>query len=216
MACSHGCDVALSFHGRSIPGSFFRSHFSNGLSGLKSMKFSVLAAVLFLATLVAGYSQTPSQTTAGATGGNSSVVPPTTTPEVTENGPDHRIWQWQSYEITPDGQTRAHIHQVTELSTGLNHLVNGQYIESSEEIEALPQGGAEAVNAPSQAYFPGDIYQGTIRLQGPDGKLLESRPIGLCYDNGTNTVLFAELTNSVGYLADSNQVIYPIEARIIG
>ncbi|MGA3283136.1 MAG: hypothetical protein ABSD57_01585 [Verrucomicrobiota bacterium] len=43
----------------------------------------------------------------------------------------------------------------------------------------------------------------------PEGKHLRSRPVGLSYDDGSNTVLIAELTNSVGYLVDSNQIIYP-------
>ena len=60
-----------------------------------------------------------------------------------------------------------------------------------------------------QAYFPGDIYNGFIELVTPDGQHLKSRPLGLSYDDGNNTVFIAVLTNSIGQLVGSNQVIYP-------
>jgi len=95
------------------------------------------------------------------------------------------------------------------LASGLNFLKAGQWVESKEQIEVLPQGGAAAVQDQHQAYFPGDIYQGQIELVTPDGQHLQSRPAGLSYDDGTKTVLIAELKSSVGQLAGQNQVIYP-------
>jgi hypothetical protein len=41
-----------------------------------------------------------------------------------------------------------------------------------------------------------------------DGRTLESRPVALGYDDGTYTTLITILTNSLGQLVDSNQVIY--------
>lgn len=74
----------------------------------------------------------------------------------------------------------------------------------------LSDGSAAATNGQHQAYFPGDIYTGEIVLVTPDGKHLRSRPLGLAYDDGTNSVLIAELTNSVGEILPSgNQVVYP-------
>ena len=87
--------------------------------------------------------------------------------------------------------------------------MNGQWVESREEIDILPNGTAAATNGQHQAYFPGDIYQGQIELVTPDGQQLFSRPMGLSYFDGTNSVLIAELTNSIGVLSGSNQVIYP-------
>jgi hypothetical protein len=81
-------------------------------------------------------------------------------------------------------------------------------VPSKEEIDVLPQGGAAATQGQHQAYFPGDIYQGQIELVTPDGQQLYSRPMGLSYDDGTNTVLIAGLKDSVGQLVNSNQVIY--------
>lgn len=42
----------------------------------------------------------------------------------------------------------------------------------------------------------------------PDGLQLQSQPLGLFYDDGSNTVMIAELTNSVGQLVSPNQIIY--------
>jgi hypothetical protein len=78
-----------------------------------------------------------------------------------------------------------------------------------EQIDILPQGGAAAVNGQHRAYFPGDIYKGAITLVTADGKQLKGRPFCLSYDDGTNTVLLAVLTNSVGVLTGSNRVVYP-------
>jgi hypothetical protein len=82
-------------------------------------------------------------------------------------------------------------------------------VESGEHIDILPNGTAVATNGQHQAYFPGDIYQGQIELVTPDGLQLNSRPMGLSYFDGTNSVLIAELTNSVGVVVGDNQVVYP-------
>jgi len=112
--------------------------------------------------------------------------------------------------MAPDGRIVPHVHQYTELATGLNHLVNGQWVASKENIEISPDGiSAMATNGQHQAYFPNDIATGVIKLVTPDEEQLFSRPIALGYDDGTNTVLIGLLTNSVGELAGSNQVIYP-------
>jgi len=148
------------------------------------------------------------QTTSPATVGTTATA--TATPySVVANGPNHRIWQSTTYEVTPDGKTLPHLQQYEEVATGLNHLVNGQWVESKEEIDILPDGTAAATNGQHQVYFPGDIYQGAILLVTPEGKQLTSRPLGLSYDDGTKTVLIAELTNSVGLVVGANQVFYP-------
>jgi len=114
------------------------------------------------------------------------------------------------YETLPSGKKVPHVHEYTELATGLNHLVDGQWVASKEEIDLSPDGNsAAATNGQHQVYFPGDIAQGVIELDTPDGKQLQSRPIALSYDDGNSTVLIAVLTNSPGYLVGSNQVIYP-------
>jgi hypothetical protein len=120
---------------------------------------------------------------------------------------------WQKIIQITDNQgnvTYQTNNAYTELATGLNHLVNGQWVASKEEIDISAGGsGASATNGQHQAYFPGDIYSGQIELVTPDGKQLYSRPVGLSYFDGTNSVLIAELTNSTGeVLPSDNQVLY--------
>jgi hypothetical protein len=43
----------------------------------------------------------------------------------------------------------------------------------------------------------------------PDGLQLQSRPVGLFYEDDSNSALIAILTNSVGGLVNSNEVVYP-------
>jgi len=137
----------------------------------------------------------------------------TTTPRaaytVTQQDGNSRVWQRTTYEAGQDGKAVPHLHQYTELASGLNHMVNGQWVASDETITILPDGTAAATNGQHQVYFPSDIYQGVIKVITPDGKTLQSQPVGLSYDDGSNTVFIAVLTNSLGQLVSSNQVIYP-------
>ena len=118
------------------------------------------------------------------------------------------IWQTTDYQLSSSGVVITNTHSYTEVASGLNHWVNGQWVASSEQIDILPNGTAVATNGQHQAYFPGDIYEGQIELVTPDGQQLQSRPLALAYFDGTNTVVIAELTNSIG-LVGNNQVIYP-------
>jgi hypothetical protein len=128
-----------------------------------------------------------------------------------EQAANQNVWQ-KIVQIT-DAQgnvTYQTNNAYNELATGLNHLVNGQWVESKEEIDISADGNsALATNGQHQAYFPGDIYSGQIELVTPEGKQLFSRPVGLSYFDGTNSVLIAELTNSTGEILPSgNQVLY--------
>jgi hypothetical protein len=138
----------------------------------------------------------------------SATMPPPTSPQVASQDANSRVWQWQTYEAGLNGKIIPHIHSYTELATGLNHRVNGQWVEAKEEIDLQPDGSAAATNGQHQVYFPSDIYNGQIELVTPDGKHLKSRPVGLSYDDGTHTVLLAALTNSIGQLVGANQVLY--------
>ena len=137
------------------------------------------------------------------------AVPPPTPYSVVGSNANSRVWRRLTCQTSPSGQAVTNVHRFVETATGLNYWSNSQWMPSREEIDILPGGGAAATNGQHQAYFPNDIYQGEIQLVTPDGKQLQSRPLGLSYDDGTNTVLIAGLTNSVGLLVGSNQVIYP-------
>jgi len=129
---------------------------------------------------------------------------------VSERGPDYQIWQ----KIIPTVDARGKVTTQArpgyiELATGMHYQDNGQWLDSKEEIQILPNGTAAAIQGQHRVYFPGDIYQGVIKLVIPDGKVFISRPLGLSYFDGTNSVLIAELKDSVGELVGSNQVVYP-------
>ena len=163
----------------------------------------LLLGVLLAASTI--YAQTLSQATA-----NPSALPGPTPYTVVAQGANQQVWQSETYEQAPNGKTVPHIHQYTELATGLNHLVNGQWVGSSEQIEISPDGSsASATNGQHQVYFPGNVYSGLIKLVTPDGQTIQSQPIGLSYFDGTNSVLIAAVTNSTGAILPSgNQVIY--------
>ena len=136
-------------------------------------------------------------------------VPPPTPFAVTMQDGNSRVWERTVYELAPSGQIVPKKHHYNELATGLNYQQNGQWMASKEEIDIQPNGTASATQGQHQAYFPGDIYSGQIELVTPDGVQMHSRPMGLSYFDGTNFVLIAELTNSIGVVPGTNQVIYP-------
>lgn len=126
-----------------------------------------------------------------------------------EKGANHRIWMAVVSVTNRLGQVSLETNRsYLELATGLNYQKNGKWLESKDEIEILPGGGAAVLQGQHQAYFPGDIYNGLIQMVTPDGQVLKSRPLGLSYDDGSNSVLIAELTNSVGVIVGKNQVVY--------
>jgi hypothetical protein len=171
------------------------------------MKTTILLAFTAVAFLSdnAGIAQTPSPT-AGPS------LPAATAWAVAASAANSRIWERTVYEPGPNGTVVAKTRHYTELSSGLDHLVNGQYVRSRSEIDLLPPGGAfaaAATNGQHQAWFPLDISQGVIQLSTPNGKqLLQSRPVGLFFEDDSNSVLFAVLTNSTGELVGSNVVTY--------
>src|SRR5882724_7853125 len=131
---------------------------------------------------------------------------------VVESGPNHRVWQNTTYETGPNGEQRAHVHKYTELGTGMNYVdASGRWAEAKEEIETSPQ-GAIARLGQYQVIFAGNLNStGAIDMQTPDGKRLRSNILGLMYHDTVTgkSVLIAQIQDSVGELASSNQVVYP-------
>lgn len=165
--------------------------------------------LIHLSWVLLAASTLQAQTTANP-GTTAPTLPAPTSYAVVSRDANSALWQQTTYEQAPDGSIVPHIHGYTELSTGLNHLVNGQWVASKEEIDISPDGSsASATNGQAQAYFPGDIYSGVIKLVEPDGQVMQSQPIGLAYFDGTNSVLLAVVTNSTGAILPSgNEVIY--------
>jgi hypothetical protein len=144
--------------------------------------------------------------------------PPTSDPTayaVTRRGADHNVWSRTVAETTagPNGRQLSHTESYTEIATGLNFEPPGkpgQWTPSSEKITLLDDGSAVALQGRHQASFPADIYQGAITITTPEGLQLQCRPFGLCYSQGTNSILISELKSSIGQLsADQTQITWP-------
>ena len=128
-----------------------------------------------------------------AAGNQTTQLPPPAPPAIVSRDANSRVWQSTEYEQRPDGQVVSKKHQYTELASGLCYQQNGQWLDSQEMINILPDGSAAATQGQHQAFFPANIYNGVITLITPDGLQLKSQPLGLSFDDGTNTVLIAEL-----------------------
>jgi len=130
--------------------------------------------------------------------------------EIVARGPNGRTWQRINVNTNASGKARAITNRFIELETGMHVLKNGQWIESSESIQVQATGGALAQNGPYQAYFPGDIYNDSLRLTTPEGKVLESRPVGLAYADDQRSEWIAELKpgSAADLLSSGNQVLY--------
>src|SRR5690242_7425570 len=61
-----------------------------------------------------------------------------------------RIWERVVYEPAPDGTLVPRKHHYTELASGLCYQQNGQWLDSKEEIDLLPTGGAAATQGQHQ------------------------------------------------------------------
>jgi len=136
-------------------------------------------------------------------------LPPPTPYAITVQDANSRVWQRTDYAMSPSGGVVTNTHSYTEICSGLNHLVSGKWLESNDRIDILPNGTAVATNGQFSATFPGNIYPGQIEVVTPDGQHLKSRPLALAYFDGTNTVVIAELTNSIGVVVGNDQVVYP-------
>ena len=162
------------------------------------------SAVVNLSAQKVNVSTTPNQASGVSVSQDSSYT-------VVERGVNDRVWQRTVYESGSDGKLTSHSSGYTELATGMHYKdpQTGEWLESKEQIEINPNGGGQAIQGQHQVYFPYDIYDGVIELVTPDGKHLKSRPSGISYYDGTNSVLIAELQHSVGQILPSgNQVIY--------
>jgi hypothetical protein len=132
-------------------------------------------------TLDASASTLPGSTRAGAY-------------NVIERGPNHRLWQRVALRTNDFGQTVATTNRFLELASGLHRNDPdhpGQWLDSSEQIDLLEQGGAIAQKGPYRVYFPASLYDGAIEIEAPDAsalKPLQYRPLGLSYFDGQKSI----------------------------
>lgn len=100
---------------------------------------------------------------------------PRSTPySVVNRDANSRTWERTTYEKAPDGQWIPRTHRVVELGTGMHYKdATGNWVESNEQIDLMPDGTAQAVHGQHQVHFPPDIYNGVLELVTPDGKHLK-------------------------------------------
>ena len=66
-----------------------------------------------------------------AQSGSRRAVPPPSSYAVVDRGANHRVWQNETYETTPDGKIRTHTHQYVELASGMHFKdAKGQWMEA--------------------------------------------------------------------------------------
>jgi hypothetical protein len=178
------------------------------------MKKPIIVIALLASTLAGAQAQvTGTGTTTPTTPGQPALPAPTAFSAVSRDG-SSTVWERTVYERGPNGTIVPRKSRYTELRSGLNFydLNAKQWTSSREQIDLLPPGGAfaaAATHGQHSARFPLDLSEGVILLQAPDGKQLTSRPVGLFFEDDSNSVLIAILTNSVGELVGSNEVVYP-------
>jgi len=131
---------------------------------------------------------------------------------VTDLGPHHQIWQQVIAQTNDSGEVTYQTNSFTEMATGMHHLVNGQWVDSSEAIQITAEGGV-ANNCLHQVAFIANINTtGAVDVTMPDGNHLKSHILGLSYLDPTTGqyVLIASLKDSIGQVvgAGSNQVVY--------
>src|SRR5689334_18632567 len=78
---------------------------------------------------------------------------------VSERGPHHRVWQKVVTTTDEQGKVSVSTNQAyVELAGGMHYQnASGQWIESTENIEILPQGGAVARNGQHKVAFAGNL-----------------------------------------------------------
>ncbi len=133
--------------------------------------------------------------------------------QITERGANHRVWSTVAWITNRAGIVTARTNAAyTELATGMHHLVNGQWVESSDAVEITATGG-EATNCQHGVSFLGNLNStGAVDIALPEGNHLTSSILGLSYfDTSTgDSVMIGQITNSDGQILPSgNRVLYP-------
>ena len=126
---------------------------------------------------------------------------------------NQKIWSkvtWESNSLT--SELTAKTNSFIELATASAHLVNGAWVDSSDQIE-ITKTGAQATNSQHQVSFLGNINSpGAIDITLPEGdKHLVGAPIGLSYFDSASgkSVLISEIKDSIGALLESgSEVLY--------
>src|SRR6266567_2533356 len=132
---------------------------------------------------------------------------------VTKRDGNQKVWDKVTWDTNETGVATVRTNSYTELATASAYLVNGQWTDSSDQIQITPT-GAQAITSQHRVSFLGNINApAAVDLTLPEGdKHLVSNIIGLSYlDTATGkSVLIAEIKDSNGQLLPSgSEVLYP-------
>ena len=169
-----------------------------------------LTAILIM---LSGYAQTPTSiavqgtlsatTTQLAVSGIPSILP--------DIGPDHhRIYRVSQF-TDASGQSHTVTNQYVQIETGLNRMnASGAWEETSDLIEITATNAVAAGLRHEVLFAPNINTAEAIQVRMPGGKWVTWNPIGISYydSQSGNSVLLAEITNSIGVVVGRNQVIY--------
>jgi VCBS repeat-containing protein len=132
--------------------------------------------------------------------------------QVVDKGANHRVWE-KVTSITNDfDEVFAITNRYTELGSGLYFRDgSGTWSNATTEIEVREDGiGIAKGGAHITAFSPNVNTRGAIGMATPDGKRLKSHVLGLAYYDfhAEQSVLIAEVKDSVGVVVGDNQVVY--------
>ena len=127
---------------------------------------------------------------------------------VIERGPHHKRIAHVLALTNNLGRVIYRTNGYTEIGTGMNHLVNGDWVESQENID-ITANGAQATNAAHSVFFSGNANaQEAIRLIMPGGlQQLSSHVVSLSYlDPVTGAMaVISQLQDSIGQLVSPGE-----------
>ncbi len=121
---------------------------------------------------------------------------------------------WQAVTLrtnTVTGKVHARTNAYVELGAGLNvRRADGQFVSADPSFQ-ITTSGAEATGTTHQVVVPADLWLGEgIKVIQPGGQSVTFQPLGLDYFDPVDgrSVLLDAVTNAVGWLTDSNEIIY--------
>ena len=116
-----------------------------------------------------------------------------------------------TFATNETGDVTTNYSSYTELATGISYLLNGEYVDSVEEVDPVA-GGAQATRGRHQVQWANNANTpgGAVTIITPDGVQLNSTVFGLAYFDlatGSNAVI-GQLQNCAGAIIPPNQVLY--------
>lgn len=171
----------------------------------------LLSFITFSASLVCSGQVVPGLGATVTNGAVAILAEPLQPPTVIRRGPNERVWQrpatgTNGFVATGQDSGRTYI----EVGAGLTYLDDsGQYQDSRDVIDLLPNGGAASLYAPTKTYFSPNLNEGGISLVTASNHL-QLRPLGLFYYDAASGKMarISTVCDSIGELQPPNQVIY--------